>query len=283
MSNYYSFVAGLPEIQLLDAKAYHTTQSIKALLEETVNVKDWQLLSFYYGRFDNHNLLIALDISKEKWDSRGNYTEEEIQEMLVAFREEENPHIERIPSWFRRFIPAFQAGEALYAEMSWEDQLLTAYFEAGMGCKNQYIAAWFTFQYRVRNVMTAFQCRKFGLDRSNYVLGEDEFSVKLRTSSAKDFGVTVEFPYISQVLKVMEMPNFYDREKALDALYWNYIEENTFFHYFSLEKIFAYLIQLEMIERWSELNEQEGMEVFREFVNQLKSSFRFQDEFSLKR
>ncbi|QZT37461.1 DUF2764 domain-containing protein [Halosquirtibacter xylanolyticus] len=283
MSNYYSFVAGLPEIQLQDAKAYHTTSSIKELLSETVNEKDWNLLAYYYGKFDNQNLLVSLGAVEGSWDHRGNYSEEEVKEMLTAFQEEEDPRHINIPSWFRRFIPAYQTNDTLFPNMSWEDQLTTVYYEAGIDCSNGYIAEWFKFQYSVRNIMTAIQCRKFELDRTIYVLGEDEFSLKLKTSNAKDFGVTVEFPYVSQVMKVMEMPNFYDREKALDALYWNYIEENTFFFYFSLERIFGYLIQLEMIERWSGLNEEEGMVVFREFVNQLKSSFRFEDEFSLKR
>ncbi|MDC1106873.1 DUF2764 family protein [Prolixibacteraceae bacterium] len=283
MSNYYSFVAGLPEIQLLDAKAYHTTFSIKESLLETVYEKDWHLLSFYYGKFDNHNLLITLDLVKGEWDERGNYSEAEMKEMLTGFQEEDDPRTIQMPSWFRRFIPAFQTNEALFQNMSWEDQLATVYYEAGMKCSNRYIADWFEFKYQVRNMMTAIQCRKFEMDRAIYVLGEDEFSMKLKTSNAKDFSVAVEFPYVSQVQKIMDMPNFYDREKALDALYWNYIEENTFFFYFSLEKIFGYLIQLEVIERWSQLNEEEGMAVFREFVNQLKSSFQFEDEFSLKR
>jgi hypothetical protein len=282
MSNYYSFVAGLPEIQLQDAKAYHTTRSIKEELAETVNEKDWNLLSYYYGKFDNHNLLLSLGVIEGSWDERGNISEEDLKEFLLAFQEEDDPSVE-VPSWFRLFIPAYQQDTPLYAEMSWEDQLTTAFYEEGMKCSTRYIADWFQFKYRVRNMMTAIQCRKFDLDRNVFVLGSDDFSKQLRNSSAKDFGVVVEFPYVSDVQKIMDMPNFYDREKALDVLYWNYIEENTFFFYFSLEKIYGYIIQLEMIERWSSLNEDEGMEVFREFVNQLKSSFRFQDEFSLKR
>ena len=60
------------------------------------------------------------------------------------------------------------------------------------------------------------------------------------------------------------------REKKVDLLKWQWLEENTFFKPFDFESIFAYLLRLEMIERWVTLDKQTGEQTFRELVSAMK-------------
>ena len=70
-----------------------------------------------------------------------------------------------------------------------------------------------------------------------------------------------------------------DREKKIDLLKWNWMEDNTFFNYFTIEKIFVFLMKLEMIERWISLDKEKGNEMFRQLIGQLKDEVQIPQEF----
>jgi hypothetical protein len=70
-----------------------------------------------------------------------------------------------------------------------------------------------------------------------------------------------------------------EREKKIDLLKWNWMEDNTFFNYFTIEKIFVFLMKLEMIERWVSLDKDKGNELFRQLIDQLKDEVQIPQEF----
>jgi hypothetical protein len=61
-----------------------------------------------------------------------------------------------------------------------------------------------------------------------------------------------------------------NREKRLDALRWKWLEDETFYKVFDMESIIAYMLRLEMIERWIGLNKMRGKETFRKLVSDMK-------------
>ena len=60
------------------------------------------------------------------------------------------------------------------------------------------------------------------------------------------------------------------REKKIDLLKWNWLEEHTFFKTFDFESVFAYLLRVEMIERWTALDKAAGEKTFRQMVEAMK-------------
>ena len=70
-----------------------------------------------------------------------------------------------------------------------------------------------------------------------------------------------------------------EREKKLDALRWNWIEDATFFDYFTIERIFAFLLKLEMIERLISLDKERGNQLFRSIIESLKNEVQIPAEF----
>lgn len=88
-------------------------------------------------------------------------------------------------------------------------------------------------------------------------------------------------PYITEVIALAEKDNFIAREKGLDQLRWEKLEELTLFDYFTVEVVLAYTIKLDIAYRWLELEEETGREMFRQIIDDLKSSFEFSKEFAL--
>jgi len=74
---------------------------------------------------------------------------------------------------------------------------------------------------------------------------------------------------------------FIEREKRIDLIKWELLDEWTFFYYFTIERIFAYTLKVEIIERWLKLDRETGNKLFSELLNNLETSYEFPKEFIL--
>ncbi len=57
------------------------------------------------------------------------------------------------------------------------------------------------------------------------------------------------------------------------------MEEASFFNYFTVEKLFIFLVKLSMIERWISLDKEKGNEIFRKIIDSLKNEVSIPNEF----
>jgi hypothetical protein len=76
--------------------------------------------------------------------------------------------------------------------------------------------------------------------------------------------------YLPELMRVAEETDLLMRERRLDVMKWNWLEEETFFRTFDFESVFAYLLRLEMLERWATLDAAAGEKTFRSMVGALK-------------
>ena len=121
--------------------------------------------------------------------------------------------------------------------------------------------------------------RKYKMEISKVPVGNNLIADALRTSNARDFGLADELEYFDQLVRINDTVDLVEREKKIDMLKWFWLEENTFFNYFSIEKIFVFLMKLEMIERWVSLDKEKGNELFRKLIDQLKNEVQIPQEF----
>ena len=283
MSKYYCLIASLPEIRSEEYKLQFNLEEFKDILKENLDKQDFDLVMWFYLKFDNNNLLAFLKNPDFSIDPRGSITPEMFGELVRQLKEQENIKDERFPEYFRRFIPAFLNDQPIFPGLSWEDQLTTLYFEAAIECGNPFISEWFEFNLTITNLFTAMNCRNYAVDVAGSIVGTNEVADTIRVSNAKDFGITPIFPYLEQVMHIADESNLLEREKKTDQLKWSWIDEHVFHHYFSIENIFAYLLQTEIIERWIDLSPEIGNKVFREFIDQLRGSFQFPEEYKLNK
>ena len=110
-------------------------------------------------------------------------------------------------------------------------------------------------------------------------MGDSEICDALRTSGARDFGLSAEVDNLDNIIKISEISELVEREKKLDMMRWSWMEDTTFFNYFTVEKIFVFLIQLEMIERWISLDKEKGNALFRSIIDALKDEVQIPAEF----
>jgi hypothetical protein len=272
MSKYYYLIAGLPDIALDDAKPAYSVATFKTEIAPVLSEDDRNLLSLFYQAYDNRNLLRYLQ-KKQSFDDSGNLSFEDMDHLFTAIKNGEPvPANKRIPPYFASFIEDFLQ----YAEkgemplISWEDQLSGLYYDQALKCPNSLMASWFELNLNTGNILTAVNCRKYGLDKAGYIVGHNDVAELIRTSGARDFGLGDTVDYLSELLRIAEEPDLMMRERKTDLLKWNWLDGQTFFRPFDFEHLFAYLLRIEMIERWAALDKATGERTFREMLGAIK-------------
>lgn len=278
---YHCLIAGLPDLVYDERKTTLTIGSLREMLMEALTPEDLALVSLYLGRYDNHNLLAYLADTDSSLDTRGTLTTEDFEDIIEGFREGTINTL--TPEWFKTFLPARLEDQPLSETLSWEDQLTSLYYEYLLEVENPFLREYFTFEFNVSNILSAILSRQYGLNPADAVLGDGPVATQLRSSQAKDFGLSGQVDFLDQVMRITEETNLLERERKIDLLRWGWLDENVFFHYFTIEKVFSILIKLEIVERWLKIDPDFGQKRFRELLDSLQASYEFPDEYKRKK
>ena len=88
-----------------------------------------------------------------------------------------------------------------------------------------------------------------------------------------------ELDYFDDVVRLLDEDDLSYRERKADMLRWRWLEDNTFFNYFGVERLFSYLVRLGMVERWTSLDKEKGQQLFRKLIGELKEQTEVPEEF----
>ncbi|MDO4185905.1 MAG: DUF2764 family protein [Bacteroidales bacterium] len=281
MSKYYYLVTGLPELTLEDNKLRYSVADFKKEFYPELSSGDKKLVDLFYLRFDNENVLSLLKDREAQIDERGNYSADSIRAIIGQIQEEGKiltPNV--LPSYLNQFItsymldPTFTEGKVMVV-----DRLAAMYYAYAMKCGNDFLSSWFEFNLHVNNILVALTARKFKMEVEPLIVGDTEVCQTLRSSNARDFGLSSEVDYLEQVMKISEIADLVEREKKIDQLRWKWMEDKTFFEYFSLERLYVFLLQTDIIERWLTLDKEKGNQMFRSIIAALKDEVKVPVEY----
>lgn len=277
MSAYYYLVAGLPDISLEDGKLSYTISDFRAESYGDLSAKDQALIDLFYLKYDHADLLSLLKDKDAVTQGKGNFSSEDLLQLIASVKEGEKPDA-KFPSYLYDFIAQYLAlpADELYKA---ENLLASAYYAYAMKSKNPFIASWFEFNLNINNILAAFAARKYKMNVAEVIVGDTEVCEMLRTSNARDFGLSETLDYFEPLQRLVETDDLEEREKKVDQLKWKWLEDASFFHYFTVERLFVFLLQLEMIERWVLLDKEKGSELFRQMIQNLKDEVQIPEEF----
>ena len=156
--------------------------------------------------------------------------------------------------------------------LSDEDFRTQLLYEQGLKCKNKFVREWFAFNMDVNNVLAAAVAIKHNMDVSKVVVGDSEVAQELRKGGAlgKNARLAALVPDLKEVAEIAEIGNLLDREKHIDALRWQWLEDRTLFEVFNIEAVLAYYLKASILHRWDSLTVEEGEKVFRDLVADMK-------------
>ena len=252
MANYYYIVAGLPDISFDDSKAAYTVAQFREEVYASLSKADRKVM----------DLLLLEDTCRSLINDRENFelTDDMPQFIGVYLRELKDE------SWREK---------AAFAE----DRLWSLFYEYAMSVNNGFVRKWYEFNLNMNNITSAITARKYNLDIQKVIVGSGDVANALRTSGARDWGLSQEVECFEDVARLTEEDDLSQRERKGDMIRWRWLEDNTFFNYFSVEKLFSYMVRLGMVERWSSLDREEGQKLFRKLIGDLKQQTEVPDEF----
>ena len=280
MANYYCMIAGLPDIDLQDAKPGLSLEDMREQCEEVLTPRDKKLLFYFFLHFDCVNLVKLLKDPEADIDQWGNFSLDQLRDLITSATEL-NFNVHRYPAFMSIFAReyAFNKDKAGYFP---EDEMMFQFLDYAIkACPNRMMRRWFKLNLDITNILTAMLARSQGWSVGDFIKGEGEVQEMIRENKTKDFNLGLEFDYVPQLMKIVDEEDPVRKEKMIDAFKWVWLDERTFFEPFSMEAVFAYLCKLQMQERWARLDVEQGKETFRKIIDDLRGEAKVPEEFSI--
>ncbi len=268
--NYYCLVAGLREYAIdADTKGFDASAILAEITGELTSA-DRREVELLYGYYDCENLA-SLRAGRSAYNPLGNLSREELEEEL------HRPS--RLPKEVRDVVRSFagpdpedeDAEETLSAaERSFERELFDAYYKACRRRGGRFMRAWAEFDRNLRNIAAAVTARATGRAVADVLVGGGAVVEQLRRSSAADFGLRGELPYIDAVVSaVNDEANIVEKEHKMDLVRWRESQELITYDYFNIHAILSYLVRINIVARWSRLDAVRGRKMFDRLMAEL--------------
>lgn len=133
-----------------------------------------------------------------------------------------------------------------------------------------FIRNFFEFDLNVRNRKVRYLNEALGRAPEKDIL-------KLTDPEAEETGLEPEEPEFKEGARlqaILEGKDILARERGIDDLYWEKIDELTLFDYMNFERILGIIVKMMIIRRWLILDEQTGREMFKKLVDEVRGTFK---------
>lgn len=273
MGSYYYLISGLPEVKLLDSKAKYDINEITQNILSNLNDKDIKLFNYFIYQNDNKNLVNAIANSKGLFSPYSVHLEPSI------FSKEEiqkYANLSNLPNYMVKFLEDNKNTE-------WENirhienSLLSLYYEEMIQIGNAFIREYALFMRNLKNILAALNGKALGFsgdEISKELIGDYPLISALTKSSAADFGLGREIPYINSIIDTFnssDKADPYNLENVECSLVNGFLDRLTSIKSFTTDNLFAYYINLTYAVSINGRNEEEGKKHLQTLVNSLKS------------
>ena len=151
-----------------------------------------------------------------------------------------------------------------------KNQIGLDFYKEALSHRLGFIREFFLFDFNVRNQKVRYLNQALGRAAEKDVL-------KLTDPEAKENGLETEEPEFKEsarLQKILEGNDILSRERGIDDLYWEKIDEITLFDYLNFDKILGVIVKMMIIRRWLILDEETGRAMFKKLVDEVRGTFK---------
>lgn len=144
------------------------------------------------------------------------------------------------------------------------------FYKEALANRSTFIQEFFQFDLNVRNAKVRYLNQALGRDPQKDVLS-------LADPDAEEKGIEVEEPEFKEAARlqaILEGKDILARERGIDDLYWDKIDEITLFDYLNFSKILGMVVKMMIIRRWLLLDEETGRIMFKRLVDEVRGTFK---------
>jgi hypothetical protein len=269
---YYYLITALPELSLNDKDLVYNMVSYRQFVMDELLPGDQKLLKILYYRFDIINLVNMIKETGDPWLEAGNYSREELDEMLGL--------PDSMPAFMRLFAEETRKKWPVAGEKELINRATTYFIDWSQRIENTFLRKWLRFDYNLKNLLIWLNSNKFGLDPANEVLGNHYEAQYLRKTKKDEIDLKAwDFRY-REVMTHFDNPNIAIREAVIDEMRWQYLSELEENYSFGIERLLAFVIRLQIINRNIENTEQEGKEQLKQLLKNIRSGYDMPEQFN---
>ena len=144
------------------------------------------------------------------------------------------------------------------------------FYKEALAHSSAFIREFFQFDLNVRNAKVRYLNQALGRDPQKDVLS-------LADPDAEEKGIEVEEPEFKEAERlqaILEGKDILARERGIDDLYWDKIDEITLFDYLNFSKVLGIVVKMMIIRRWLILDEETGRQMFKRLVDEVRGTFK---------
>ena len=144
------------------------------------------------------------------------------------------------------------------------------FYKEALANRSTFIQEFFQFDLNVRNAKVRYLNQALGRDPQKDVLS-------LADPEAEEKGIEIEEPEFKEAARlqaILEGKDILARERGIDDLYWDKIDEITLFDYLNFSKILGMVVKMMIIRRWLLLDEEAGRVMFKRLVDEVRGTFK---------
>ena len=273
MGSYYYLISGLPEVKLSDSKAKYDINEITQNILSNLSDKDIKLFNYFIYQNDNKNLVNAIALSKGLFSPYSVHLEPSI------FSKEEIQKYANLSNLSNYMIKFLEDNKNTEWEniRHIENSLLSLYYEEMIQTGNAFIREYALFMRNLKNILAALNGKALGFsgdEISKELIGDYPLISALTKSSAADFGLGREIPYINNIIDTFnssDKADPYNLENVECSLVNGFLDRLTSIKSFTTDNLFAYYINLTYAVSINGRNEEEGKKHLQTLVNSLKN------------
>ena len=271
--NYYCLIAGLPEISPDDKKLSLSVQELRSYLNDYLTKEEIDVINLFFYPNDNAQILRLLQKQEPDPTLQTVFTASQLEDEI------NDPMF--VPSYIKEYLLDLHKEDKEKNNRLPEVELSERYWNFMLSQKERLVKKYAEFSLNIKNLITAINCRKYQIDIEKEVIGNSYFVNQLKTSRAKDFELSDDYPYVDKILALFEKDSTAEREYKIDMLYWEFLDDMTEHKYFTFDNVLAFMLKLMILERWSNMTTEQGKKIFRELLDRFKTEFQFAKEFDI--
>ncbi|MFI3266478.1 MAG: DUF2764 family protein [Rikenellaceae bacterium] len=265
---YYCLVAGLKEYAIDGENKGLEISEIKEEIAEQLSKSDARAVELLYSFYDIENIINIIK-GKTTFNSLGNFSQEQLTE------EVSKPEL--LPSFISDIVISYANKDSdgvnddldIDLNDTIERNLWTAYYKECAKSKCSFLRKWGEFDLNLRNICAAYTARKSGLSAADIVVGNNDITQAIAKSSSADFGLKNEITDLEKLIATLDDSNILEKEHRLDMMRWSEAEEISTFDYFNINTVMAYLVKVNLIWRWKQLDRERGQQMFNKLLGEL--------------
>ena len=151
-----------------------------------------------------------------------------------------------------------------------KEQIGLDFYKEALAHRMGFIREFFSFDLSVRNQKVRYLNNALGRDSEKDILN-------LRDPEAEETGLEPEdqeFKESGRLQTILGGSDILSRERGIDDLYWDKIDELTLFDYLNFDRILGMMAKMMIIRRWLILDEETGRAMFKKLVDEVRGTFK---------